>query len=363
MPGRLIFTSYALGFCKTVLQVVGLFSLVACLINFLDFARRYGGFDNFSVSAGLKVALLKLPQLLTEVFPFCILVAAMIFLRLANRRGELTILRAAGMPAIGFLAPLLAVAAGFGLLMTLAVDPVSPLSRGESNDVARFVRGPSAGGAGPSAQTWVSQQSGEGLLFIGGVQTRNTRIELQNATFLEFDGQGQLNVRRDARSAHVQDGRWILRDVILLKPGADPVALPEDSIATTLDAKKVRWQFVGVNEISIYEMPQALRAFRDMGLNPGRLVLRLFSLLMTPFMFVAMVLIAAPMSIVFSRGKPDAAMIGGAIAAGFAMHSLVVLAQAFGKTEALPPWLAVPLPVILSMTAAWLWLRQTESVA
>ena len=65
---------------------------------------------------------------------------------------------------------------------------------------------------------------------------------------------------------------------------------------------------------------------------------------------VAMTLIAACVSLKFSRFNQSRAVILGGILSGFMLYVVTVLVKAFGSSGVVPPFVAVWLPVVVAMS-------------
>jgi len=72
------------------------------------------------------------------------------------------------------------------------------------------------------------------------------------------------------------------------------------------------------------------------------------SLLALPALLMAMTLIAATVSLKFSRFAQSRSMILGGIVSGFVLYVVSVLVKAFGSSGAIPPFVAVWIPVVVA---------------
>jgi len=74
------------------------------------------------------------------------------------------------------------------------------------------------------------------------------------------------------------------------------------------------------------------------------------SMLALPLLLVAMTLIAACVSLKFSRFNQSRAVILGGILSGFMLYVVTVLVKAFGSSGVVPPFVAAWLPVVVAMS-------------
>jgi lipopolysaccharide export system permease protein len=87
---------------------------------------------------------------------------------------------------------------------------------------------------------------------------------------------------------------------------------------------------------------------------------RFHALLALPFLLVAMTLIAAAVSIRFSRAGQSLVVAITGIAAGFVFYVVSTVAAASGTVGVLPPEVAAWLPVILAACLSVVSLLHTE---
>lgn len=73
------------------------------------------------------------------------------------------------------------------------------------------------------------------------------------------------------------------------------------------------------------------------------------SLLSQPLLLVAMTLIAATVSLKFSRFNQSRSVILGGILSGFMLYVITVLVKAFGSSGVVPPFVATWIPVVVAL--------------
>ena len=103
--------------------VLTIFVLAIMLVDVVEQMRTVGGDVELSPFQAVQLSLMKMPMLIEQTLPFALLISGIIAYSRLNRRSELSIIRASGMSAWRFLAPLIGMAAVIGILTTTVLNP------------------------------------------------------------------------------------------------------------------------------------------------------------------------------------------------------------------------------------------------
>jgi lipopolysaccharide export system permease protein len=120
-------------------------------------------------------------------------------------------------------------------------------------------------------------------------------------------------------------------------------------IRSGLKLEYIEEQLARPESIPIFELSRKIEAAKSFGLNANGFRMQFHSLLASPALLVAMTLIAATVSLRFTRYGQSATMILGGILAGFLLYVVTALAKAFGSTGLVPPPVAAWIPVAVAM--------------
>ena len=118
---------------RIVVGIALAFLIVASIIMLVDFvenSRNISSEDNIGPGVLLILTLLRAPTLIEQTVPFVILFGVMGTLYNLNRRSELIVLRASGLSAWRFLSPAIVVAAVFGIIWALVLNPLASKAMG-----------------------------------------------------------------------------------------------------------------------------------------------------------------------------------------------------------------------------------------
>ena len=107
---------------------------------------------------------------------------------------------------------------------------------------------------------------------------------------------------------------------------------------------RVQNSFAPPDTFSVWALPGFIALLNHSGFSSIRHQLQFQSLLALPLLSGTMCLLAAGFSMRQHRRGGVAQMIGGGVAAGFALFMISKLAEEFGQSGALPPVLAAWVP-------------------
>ena len=338
---------FGLRFLNAVLLVFAGITVLVALLDYIELMRRAADLPNVSAILVAKTSLYRVPQVTERVLPFCVLIGAMSCYLNFSRRLELVVARAAGMSAWQFVSPALIVAFLFGVFTTAVYNPVSAIlqERSKRFEAELFGQDASAlrGGGGPF---WVSQRNGDGQAIINAKSSRDQGVTLSGVTVFTFDSAGHFKQRIESRVAVLEPGVWRLLDARLYKLRALPADLAEFSLKTNLTPEQVRESFATPETVPFWELPLYIKIAEHAGLVAAGYRLQFQKLLARPFFLVAMVLLAASVSLRFFRFGGVQKMVLSGVASGFLLYILQKVTEDLSKAELMHPVAAAWLPVV-----------------
>jgi lipopolysaccharide export system permease protein len=331
----------------TIWFLLGIFSLIF-IIDFSEMSNRVGGLPGYTITTGLLVTGLRIPMILMQTVPFVALFSGMAALISLNRRYELVVTRAAGISVWQFLRPFVIGAFLFGLLAVLTLNPLAAWGSKKAQEVE------AAWGATNSARAetsvpWLRQVYGKDEAIIGAKAVLDDGTRLLNVSVIHFDDDNRISLRQDADSATLKDGYWLLKNVRETRIGELPVHLDEVQLRTNLKQEFVQESLEKPESIAFFELGRKIAAARSFGFPTNAMETQFQSMLALPLLLVAMTLIAACVSLKFSRFNQSRAVILGGILSGFMLYVVTVLVKAFGSSGVVPPFVATWIPVIVAL--------------
>ncbi|MCY1315859.1 LPS export ABC transporter permease LptG [compost metagenome] len=341
--GRYFFIRYVI---TTFWFLVGIFSLIF-IIDFSEQASRLANLPHYSITGALLMTALRIPLILQQTIPFVALFSAMAALISLNRRYELVVTRAAGISVWQFLRPFVLGAFLFGVLAVVALNPLAAwgTKRGEALLAEWGASRSSDSGSIP----WLRQIYNGTDTIIGARSVQDNGTTLLNVTVIHFDPQGTIILRQDATSAKLEDGYWLLNEVTETRNGQLPRRLKTAQLSTNLKAEFVQERLAKADSIQFFDLPAKIEVARSFGFSTNGMETQFHSMLSLPLLLVAMTLIAACVSLKFSRFNQSSSVILGGILSGFVLYVVTVLVKAFGSSGIVPPFVAAWLPVVVAM--------------
>jgi lipopolysaccharide export system permease protein len=353
VPLGTVFARYfARRFLAGVVLVGATLGLVAFLADLVELARRAASADGIGPDLLLGMAALRLPFLMTKIAPFVMLIGAMVAYHRLTRFHELVAARAAGVSVWQFLLPSLAVALLFGTVIVAAVNPLS------SAMVLRYERlealhlgDRSSLLAVSSTGLWLREGDADGQTVIRAGRSSGNGTELGDATFFVYRGADHFVRRIDAGRATLEDGAWLLEDVLVTSPEGAARALGTYRLPTTLTPERIQESFAAPDTLSFWALPRFISTLEASGFSALRHRIHWHSVLAGPLLLAAMVLIAVAFSLRLVRRGGVAWYVGGGVAAGFALYFLSDVSLALGLSGSLPPILAAWAPAAIATLA------------
>lgn len=352
--------------------VLMVFILAILLVDVVEQLRTVGGDVELTAPQAVQLSLFKLPMLIERTLPFALLIAAMIAYSRLNRRAELSIIRASGVSAWSFLAPLIGLAVAVGLLAMMALNPLGAWLTGQFEQTrADILRqgNPALAAASATSDIWLRQGDPTSQIVIHAEEAVESGTVLSDVKLLEeervfVNGEPTDDyrfVRRiDAERALIRDGFWQLEDLVENVPGQPPVRHDFLSIPTDLDADRLLDRFASPNTIGFWALPGFIRQTASAGLDASRYRMRFWELMATPVLFVAMALIGALVCLRLSRlGGTSQLIATGALAAA-GLFFITQLASSLGAAGAAPPAIAAWAPALFALFSSLALLAYRE---
>ncbi|KQU50840.1 LPS export ABC transporter permease LptG [Bosea sp. Leaf344] len=346
-------------FIRAILSVFVTFFFLIGTLDFVELMRRAGDSPVATTPLIVQLAFYRVPAVAEQIFPFAALFGGMFALLTLSRKLELVVARSVGVSAWQFLQPAALVAGVIGLLSVVAYNPISAtLKRQASVLEARiFAR---SGQVLTSQPIWLRQSSVDGQAIIRAVSALPDGTGLAQVTIFSFDTAGRFIERIDARQAMLRTGHWELVDARVTSATEEPQSYTSYLFATTLELDQMRQSFTPPDAVGFWSMPSVIEQTKRAGLDTTRYELRYQSLLARPLLLVAMVLVAASVSLRFFRFGGVTRLVIGGVAAGFVLYVATQLSEELGSTGIVSPVIAAWLPAVVGTMLGVLALLHQE---
>ncbi|HTB48154.1 MAG TPA: LPS export ABC transporter permease LptG [Acetobacteraceae bacterium] len=339
-------------------MLLALTGLVA-LFDFLELLRRSTSKPDATFAIVSEIEALRLPYISMQILPFAVLLGGILCFWRLTRSSELIVARAAGVSAWEFLAAPTLCAFLFGAAAVTIGSPLSSimLARAEvmDNTYLRTGGGPLALDGG---QLWLRQSDraltplGVAIIHARGVEMHGKQLTANGVSVFRLDGNDRLLTRIEATRAVLGRGSWDLSDARNLRPDQAPGPSEQISLPTDLTVQRVQESFASPDTLSVWALPGFIALLERSGFSAIRHRLHFQSLLALPLLCATMALVGAGFSMRPARRGGVARMIGGGVAAGFALFMISKIAEEFGQSGALPVLLAAWVPAASGLMLA-----------
>lgn len=342
------------------------FGATLCLILLVDIVellRRSSAQDGVPFTMVITMALFKLPNISELALPFSFLFGAIwTFVRL-NRSNELVVTRASGLSIWQFLSPPLAIAVFLGLFDIAVYNPIASalVARYEQLE-NKYLRGQTNVLTVSSSGLWLRQGDKNGQSVVHANHVSDGGDRLQDVFFLLYQGTDKFSGRIDAEHATLRDGYWDIRNAWFTQPGISqrPEHYKQYTLETPLTKNRIQESFASPQTISFWELPRFIRLAEAAGFSAAPHRLHWYSLMSTPLLLAAMVLVAATFSLRVYRLGGTAIYTVAGIMTGFLLYFVTNTASAFGLSGNMPLVLAAWAPTLVALLLGSTFLLHLE---
>lgn len=350
MIGKTLFFYIAVRYFKSVIaMILGLMFLIVT-VDFIEELRKASQIDDASIWQLYMISLLKAPVFLEKAFPFGCLFAAMMTLNQMNSKMELVVARAAGISAWQFLLPIGSVGIFLGIFVATAFNPVAILSQEKSKDLRAVVYSSEVRAAEKSVNGyWIRQEDETGSAVLNANLARDRGQTLTDVTIVRWHKDGALLNRIDATTALYRGDHWLLLGTKITENDGRVVEGGALRLKTNLRPENLFGASTPPESVPFWELREAAHKLEGTGGNSKAYLVQFHKLLSLPAFFIAMILIAAAVSLKFARFGQAGRMILGGILSGFVLYTISSLITSLGSNGIVPPAVAAWAPVCVAI--------------
>ena len=336
---------------RFLIAILGTFLLLALIIFMIDFVellRQSGKLGKVSASSLALIALLRLPAYTEFLLAFTVLVGSIGALLVLNRKSELAVMRASGMSVWQFLRPGVVCAGTLGVLATVAYNPIAATARAEAERQFALTFSKDTNVLRQDyGLSWLRQDGADGQSIIGALAAAKGGLQLTGISVFAFDRAGHFSERIDGASAELRDGHWLIKDAWVARQDREPEKFDTYLVSTYLTPERVQDALGSVLSLTFWELPGLIEVAEKAKLSGSRLRIQYEILLSRPLLCIAMVFLAATVSLRSFRSGGIQTMVLAGMVGGFGFFLLAEVSRQIGVAGLVPPWVAIWLPVAL----------------
>lgn len=349
--GRYLTKQIIWNFFSVLIMVLG----IIFMFEVIDLLRRVADRPDIGWGFVLKMVMMKLPRTLDMIFPFVMMIAAMVTFQKVSKTNEFVIIRAAGVSVWGFLVPVLFAVFMIGVINVSIFNPIASrmLEIFETMDYQLKTKNPKAVLFSDKG-LWIREAAEDGNVLV--MQAKSVRQEdeqtlyLYDVNILELDHNSQILRQVDAFMAVLKNEQIELKDVNVFEAGKPRTIVNSVKYNTTITVDRIRENFIDPDAISFWDLPSTIEFYKKSGFSVVKHQIRYLSLIASPFMLCAMVLVAAVFALRPNnrRGGVMFLIVGGIIA-GFLVYFSSQVIYTFGLNGYIPVFMAVWTPILITV--------------
>lgn len=333
---NVFFTTLAL------LMMLGLIQVLATL-------QEASGNVHLTTHMLFMLVALRMPDLVLQIVPFTILIGTLICFTRMTRTHELVAMRASGVSAWQFLLAPALVCLFIGVFNVLVMSPfsASTLKKYEVLHSALYP-GSAKGLIVEGGTLWLRQPDANGNLIIRAGKVVNQGRDMKGVTLYQFDKSGAFQSLTAADDMSLEHGQWALHNAVRLSSDTPAENVPDTKIPTDLTVKTIESGFTSPNALSVWELPEFIKILQENGLKTSAHVMYLQRMLASPFLNLAMFILAVPFALRLSRRGGVSQLLVAGLLCGFGCYLLANVIGAYGLSGRLPVLVAawIPVPII-----------------
>lgn len=344
-----------LNFYLMRLYLINFLILLFCLLGIVylfdtvELLRRSARFEDVSLFLVLQMGLLKLPEVGQQIFPFVILFSAMFTFWQLSKRYELIVMRASGFSVWQFMAPLLLSGLLIAMLQVMAINPLSAHLIKRFENLESFYLDKQTSLISLSEQgLWLRQEHEGGLAILHAGRIQMPEWELRDVIVFFFDENFGFLRRLDSKTAQLNKGEWQFNNAYTNEINNPPVQSDYISMATNLTVDEIEESFADPLTISFWSLPRFAAIIESAGFDATPLKVHFQKLLATPLLFLAMIFLAATVSLRPPREQGTFILILFGIAMGFGVFFMSNFLQALGASGQIPIFVSAWFPSIIT---------------
>lgn len=338
---------------RFLLTITGAFAVCCALIFMIDMVellRMSRRATDLSFAGLLWMGLLRLPAFTEILLAFAVMVGSIGALLSLNRKSELIVMRAGGMSVWQFLMPGLIVVLAIGVGAVTVYNPMAALARSESERlIARHFGQEASLLSASGSDSWLRQDGASGQSIITAGASANQGTTLTSVIVIQFDRGGRFLERIDAERASLGEGVWTLDNALVTRPGQDPERHAKYTVSTYLTREKARDALGSEISISFWQLPELIQIAEKTGLSAARYKMQYAMLLSRPMLLIAMVILAATVSLRSFRSGGIQTMVLTGMVGGVGFFLLTEVSRQVGLAGLVSPAIAVWMPISLAL--------------
>lgn len=347
-----------------------LFAILGIILMFdtIESLRRVSGREDVTFWFTMQYAVTRITKTVEIVFPFVLMVAAMITFWRLSKNNEFVIIRSTGVSIFGFLRPLIIATFLLGVANITLINPISAkmFELHETLSYRLQSRNPNAV-LFSSKGLWIREATNDGKILL--IQAKSLQqdddksVWMRDVMITELGENSQIQKSYSASFASLDGNIFHLKDVKVMVSGKPVQTLADYAYETTINVQRIKENFIEPEAISFWQLPDTIRFYEKAGFSARQHRMRFLSLLISPLLLIGMLMLAAVFMLQNTlRGSAIMWRVVISIVTGFTFYFSSQVVYAFGINGYIPTWFAVTAPTLMIWFISISLLIQSDEV-
>ena len=347
-----------------------LFDILGIILMFdtIEALRRVSGREDVTFWFTVQYAVTRITKTVEIVFPFVLMVAAMITFWRLSKNNEFVIIRSNGVSMFDFLKPLMIATFLLGIANVALFNPVAA-KMFELHELLSYrlqSHNPNAV-LFSSKGLWIRETDDMGRILL--MQAKSLRqdddksVWMRDVMITELDKKSQIKESYNASFAILDGNTFHLKDVKIMKNGEPVQTVSDYAYETTIDVERIKDNFIEPDAISFWRLPSTISFYEKAGFSARQHWMRFLNLLISPFLLVGMLMLAAVFMLQNTlRGSAILWRVVISIVTGFVFYFSSQVVYAFGLNGYIPVWFSIMAPTLIIWLISISLLIQSDEV-
>ena len=332
-------------FAKKILLISAIFFSLVLILSVFEEISFFKELD-VSIFFPIFMTLINLPSTLFEIFPFIFLISTQFFFIDLINKNELEVLKVNGLGNLKIIKILFFTSFFLGILLIAVYYNFSSklkfiyldLKNSHSND-NKYLAVITENGL------WIKDEINENIYIINANKIQSHY--LRNVLISEFDKNFDLIRIIEAIEVDIKDTNWIIIKPSISENNKTTKLKDNINLQTHFNQKKIEGLFRNLSSLSILQLIKLNKDYKALGYATIDVKFHLNKIFSFPVYLSVMTLFAAIIMLNIKRNKPIIFHIILGIFLSVLIYYFYYLFSLFGKTEKIPLYSSVWLPLLL----------------
>jgi lipopolysaccharide export system permease protein len=334
-------------FIKIVINASFIFFFLGCIMNLFEEINFFKDVD-IGFKLPLILTFMYVPSLLSNFFPFIILISCIWFFLKIRKTDELTAINISGVSNVSIILIPCTLTIILGIFFVTSLSPLtSALVKKYESIKGTYETDQEYLAAITENGIWIKEKSLNKNSLIRA--THLSEENLIEVSIYEFNGNNDFIRRLDADLANISTQKWILKNVNIISSNENNNLrnIKEVTYDSLYNLKKIKSLYSNLDTISFWDIENEIKLLEERGYSTKDMEVKLHKSFAFPFYLLSMVLLSAVFTLAANYKDNGWHYVFISIALSILIFFFNDFSAALGKTEKLPLEVSVWMPVAI----------------